>query len=403
MTLERIELINTLENIASRLDERKNSRCNIELIGKLEQWKNSEDKEELAYFEQQWSSLVKSLLTTPQLFFFIFRNLAENDKEIFELITRQHYEKDLYSLEERPEEEYAWLEFQSNYYNNETMTYQIIQLIEKQSFNDGKPFEVFSMYFTFIDLLYGFLVKPSILPTQLKVFSLLYQQTVNWKPSYCNGYAYQGAETIGISGIKPNEIRMQAYNIDEYLNDQQQVLDIGSNSGFMSQYVSHHCKQVDALEYNPYLCQIGKVVADSLSINNVEFICDDFYLFHPDKKYDVVFSLANHATIDKKLSINFEDYMLKIFNIMNPEGYLFFESHDVFGHGTGAPGDDGDLDLKFDIAEQYFEVIKHKMVPKFVPCDDIDKLFMVLKRRPEKQPDAVRTFSRLEAIKKFDY
>lgn len=47
---------------------------------------------------------------------------------------------------------------------------------------------------------------------------------------------------------------------------------------------------------------------------------------------------------------------------------------------------------KFDVVEQYFEVVNLYMTRRFIPLIDIDKLFVILKRRSAHQPTARRTF-----------
>src|SRR5439155_7920490 len=99
---------------------------------------------------------------------------------------------------------------------------------------------------------------------------------------------------------------------------------------------------------------IANIATEYLGAANASFIPGDFVDFETSKRYDAVCSLANHCTIDGNLSIDFEQYIAKLFSLLKPGGLLFFESHNVFGSGAGGAGDDGDLDAKFDIAERYF-------------------------------------------------
>jgi hypothetical protein len=104
------------------------------------------------------------------------------------------------------------------------------------------------------------------------------------------------------------------------------------------------------------------------------------------------------------MTMPFIDYIAKIHALLRPGGTLLFESHNVFGPGTGGPGDDGDLDAKFDIAERFFEVVRHKMTRSFVPGGlDVDKLFVVLRRRDEIDEGTVRTFDLATARRSFSY
>ena len=161
-------------------------------------------------------------------------------------------------------------------------------------------------------------------------------------------------------------------------------------------------KEVDALDINPYLNQIGIDTARYLGIKNVHFKTLDFSTYETDKKYDVVFSLSNHHTIDGKLNMGFAKYSEKIFNLLKPGGLLFFESHNVWGDGNLGPGDDSDLEKKFELASKYFEIVKYRMVPAFYPVD-IDKLFVVFKRRAEINESRKTDFNLESARKTYHY
>lgn len=117
---------------------------------------------------------------------------------------------------------------------------------------------------------------------------------------------------------------------------------------------------------------MGVETAKFLDISNINFIEGDYANYKFKKKYDIIFSLSNHFTIDGNLNIGFEDYIWKIFDNINNDGILFFESHDI-------NGDDKDMDLKFQIANKYFSLIDYKMVKAFYKAD-IDKLFAIFRK-----------------------
>ncbi|MFN7641136.1 MAG: class I SAM-dependent methyltransferase, partial [bacterium] len=210
---------------------------------------------------------------------------------------------------------------------------------------------------------------------------------------YCSGYLYQGWEELGLCGIKPTDTRLRGYGIEELLQPGDRVLDLGANNGFLALALARRVAQVDAVEINPFLVDIGRAAARHLGPHKVRFILADIEAWSPLTLYDAVLSLANHSTIDQRMSMDFETYVAKLFSLLRPGGWLFFESHNVFGPGTGGPGDDGDLDRKFDIMERYFELGDASMHRSFVPAHDIDKLFVRLRRRAAYAPDVQRSFS----------
>lgn len=258
--------------------------------------------------------------------------------------------------------------------------------------------------FPVADRLYVAVVSPSLAPLHQEIRQHLAAQAGSWRNSYAEGYPYQGFGRVGILGARPVEKRWASYGVDEYLSAEKDVLDIGSNTGFLSLHVAPLCRSVDGIELNPHMVAIAEATRKHLAVSNVHFLCTGFESFAPQKQYDLVFSFANHHTIDGNLHLGFGRHMERIFELLKPGGLLFFESHNVNGPGLGGPGDDGDLDAKFDLAEQYFEVLKYKMVPVGRRgLGDIDRLFVVMKRRPSHQPDAKRTLSRAEAITRWDY
>jgi len=392
------ELLRLLETIVLRLPQRKQTDYHQAILAQLHAWRAGTSDLSAA-----WSELKDTLLSTPQYFFFIFRDLAQNEEGLLDLVKRQYFERGVSDTHQFYQTDLGWIDLQGDDSQSTSMMSQILQYLAYSDYKKGTVYEYFSIYFTFIDLMYSHFVRPEVKPVQAAIYEILYLQAVNWPKAYCAGNAYQGLCQLGVSGGKPTELRMAHYDVDGILNDKQRVLDIGSNSGFMSLYFAQRCKHVDALEYNPYLCQIGHTAAAALSISNVSYLCSDYFVFRPRAPYDVVVSCANHATIDNRLSMSFEDYIRKIYAMLHDGGYFLFESHNVFGPGKGGPGDDGDLDAKFDIAERYFEVIKHRMVAAFFPDHDVDKLFVVMKKRDRIDPNARRTLQRSDAIRRYQY
>jgi len=360
---------------------------------------------EVSLFCQKWKMLLETILLSPEWFSFLFPSVVEkNSSDVSVLKTLQNSEfSPPHQHQEIKAGKALWLKEQSNLLIEDSLMSYLLAWLLNQELAPNPGFRYLSVYCTFVDALYGCFVRPEIRDIQSMVLRLHNHQYQNWDNSYCHGYAYQGYAKIGLRGIKPTELRVSKYEIDSFFTKDKTVLDIGSNAGFMAIHFSALCRHIDALEYNPYLCLVGRSVADELSVSNVSFIANDFYEFVPNKHYDIIFSLANHATIDHNLSINFEEYIAKIYGLLNEGGILFFESHNVYGPGLGGPGDDGDLNDKFDIAERYFIVEKYKMTRRFVEKDDIDKIFIILRKRSYYKADAVRAFELEVAIKQYEY
>ena len=190
-----------------------------------------------------------------------------------------------------------------------------------------------------------------------------------------DGGFYQGLDEIKITGSRSSEKRFEEYEILEYLSKDKSVLDIGSNCGFFSIYVSKFGDKIFGVEINPYLIAISNDVKNYLNIKNANFVNSSFEEFKFDKKFDMIFSFANDSTIDGNTKFNFSEYIGKIKNLLKEDGLLIFESQAIDSVVTEQ------LDEKINYLENKFTILKRKKVsseyPKNVPFRD----FLILKNQ----------------------
>jgi len=218
-----------------------------------------------------------------------------------------------------------------------------------------------------------------------RLIGILREQKRHWKGAYVQGYFYQGLEDIGIYGVKPTRHRFRQYQVDDLLKGAE-VLDIGSNSGFVAIYCAKLAKCVVGVELNPYLNRIAYDTAAYIGVKNAKFVEADFESYVSDKQFDVVLSLSNHHTIDGNLDMGFERHVARVAELLRDDGVMLFESHNVFGPGKGGVGDDGDMERKMQIIAKYFRVERYRMVRKFMNYGDIDKLFVVARKSAQPKP-----------------
>lgn len=149
---------------------------------------------------------------------------------------------------------------------------------------------------------------------------------------YEGGYPYQGLETIGLFGARNSFTRVIDYQLSEFINKGETVLDIGANSGFVgllaSQLVNCHSTNLD---HNRYFLEIGNVVADYLDITQYsEFVVGDANQLPEEligQKFDHVFSFASHYTDDAGIRNTYEQHFKLMSAFLKPNGKIFFESH----------------------------------------------------------------------------
>ena len=185
---------------------------------------------------------------------------------------------------------------------------------------------------------------------------------------------YQGFDEIKIEGCRPTEKRFERYKIEKYLGKDKSALDIGSNCGFFSLFVSRFINNLDGIELNPFMISIANDTKSFLKINNVTFFCSEFEKFQTEKKYDIAFSLANDSTIDKNTKFNFEEYIQRIRQLLKEKGILIFESQaiDVLIPKKFEP--------KNEILQKYFKVIEKRMVESEYPINVPQRIFLVLQK-----------------------
>lgn len=351
-----------------------------------------------------WEQLCLRVLLNPVYLEALWPDACSQHPEMRQLIQRLKERLWVPDAREQAENDSAqWVLEQGHAGQHDTLMQRLLSYLKNGNPNGGAPFAFLARYYTWRDVVVTQLAAPERTELTDRIFGLLDMQNKQWGKPYCGGYAYQGYARVGIAGVKPTEERLEGYGFMPWLNGDMSVLEIGCNNGFMAIELAGRAGIVDAVEYNPFLVEIGRITAEALALDNVSFQVADFSNWMPARRYDVVLSFANHCTIDGNLAVEFESFVAKLWGLTQDGGWLLFESHNVFGAGTGAAGDDGDLDRKFDIMERYFELQDSKMTRAFVPSHDIDKLFVVLRRRPQVLASVQRSMNLGEARKRYAY
>lgn len=139
---------------------------------------------------------------------------------------------------------------------------------------------------------------------------------------------YQSLELIGLDGIRPTEYRVREYQLREILKKEDDILDIGCNSGFLDITIAPLVNSVTGIEYDNSLVKTAEIAADYLGISNCIFCNSEFENWHRkvSQVFNVIFSFAIHHWIN----ISGREYVSVIDKLLKPGGYLCFESH-VYG------------------------------------------------------------------------
>ena len=186
---------------------------------------------------------------------------------------------------------------------------------------------------------------------------------------------YQGFDKIGIVGSRSTEKRFNEYNIENLFSKNKNVLDIGSNCGFVSLYTSEFVKNVIGVEINPFLVKISNDTKAFLGTQNAKFICSTFEEYETKEKFDIVYSFANDSTIDNNTTFNFEEYIQKILFLLSSGGLLIFESQalDVLVPSK--------FQSKLEILEKYFIINEKRKISSEYPTNVPERIFLVLEKK----------------------
>ena len=71
---------------------------------------------------------------------------------------------------------------------------------------------------------------------------------------------YQSFMELNIDGERSTENRIKQYKLNSYFSNEKNALDIGCNSGFFSLMISDDLKNIDGVEINPFLIDMGNEV-----------------------------------------------------------------------------------------------------------------------------------------------
>lgn len=216
----------------------------------------------------------------------------------------------------------------------------------------------------------------SVEELHIKLRNHLDEQSKNWNSfiyAQEKGF-YQGFDAIKLVGCRPTEKRFNRYKIEKYLTKDKTALDIGSNCGFFSLYMSRFVGNIDGVEINPYLVAIANDTRDFLKIKNATFHNTEFEKFDLKNKYDLVLSFANDSTIDDNTKITFEAYIEKIVLHLKKDGILLFESQAIDAAVPGA------FEPKRKILRSFFRILEDREVESEYPINVPQRIFLVLQK-----------------------
>lgn len=162
-------------------------------------------------------------------------------------------------------------------------------------------------------------------PELLEFHKSLKESFQKYSKAFGRGTFYQSLKSIHVIGQRPTEERFAVYGLKKLLKKNFRVLDIGSNCGFFSLYVSQFVHSVDGIEKDHYMVEVANKAKKYLKRDNCAFHQSIFEDFKPNKKYDCILSFAVH----RRVRYSLEGYLGELDKILNKNGFLVLESHNA--------------------------------------------------------------------------
>jgi SAM-dependent methyltransferase len=155
----------------------------------------------------------------------------------------------------------------------------------------------------------------------------LHVASQSWESyDYGQGYFYQSLDRVGIRGLRDTQGRVKTMKLRERLAGCN-VLEIGSNTGFVALSLIDVVDRVVGFDINSHLIDISNEVAKFLNCQNADFLTTTFEQYQPEEKFDAVLSFANHSTFDGNTQQSLSEYFSRCRESMKSGGLLLFESH----------------------------------------------------------------------------
>lgn len=147
------------------------------------------------------------------------------------------------------------------------------------------------------------------------------------KSEFAGDFIYQSYPPLGIEGKRDTTERLLAYQMDKYLTPKDTVIDIGCNCGFLDISIAPFVKSIKGVDVDAGLIGMADYVREGAGIKNASFMCRDVFKDPLNEKFDAVCIFAVHMPVLMYSDINEETFISKVLDLLNENGFLFFESH----------------------------------------------------------------------------
>ncbi len=206
----------------------------------------------------------------------------------------------------------------------------------------------------------------NLLYSKFDFYSNLFMEYMKSGIEYGANQYYQSSNRLHLNGARSTGLRIKEYEIEKYLTKDMSVLNIGCNIGFLDVEIAPYVNKITGVDINEGVLNVAKQTADYLCVKNASFIHKNVFKDGITDKYDAVLVLAVHGAVEN------DDEFCRIEKLLNPNGMIFFESHEI-------PGDEA----KYLRRVRCLEKTGMKLLcVKVINDNNINRMFTVLKKRP---------------------
>ena len=163
------------------------------------------------------------------------------------------------------------------------------------------------------------------LMSEMNLHDMLIEVLKSENQTFGRGDLYQSLDDFDIPGQRPTNERFGIYKLEKHLKSDFDILDIGSNCGFLTLKMAEYVKSAKGIEIADSLVHVSKLAQTFTKRTNVQFVQSNFNQIKHTEKYDFICSFAVHFWLGADIT----KYAKKLHGMLNPNGMVLFESQNI--------------------------------------------------------------------------
>src|SRR5699024_6913676 len=190
-------------------------------------------------------------------------------------------------------------------------------------------------------------------------------------PTGTYGLLPQGLDAIRLAGLRPTEVRLEAYGLQDWLPANAHALDATANQGLLLLGLADQLAKGTGLDERAFNQALFTAVAKYLDIRHVELLEQSFASFPHKQRFDLILACGLHSSQE----LTAAEIGQKCYQLTRPGGLVLLESR---GTGSSEQIEAGFTSKVDDIAARGFDTVHSGYL-----CDDKRnrRMFVLLRRQ----------------------